>query len=74
MAMVVVQMINIEIVKIFIWIFFVTCWIWRFGCIIEILGSEKLASVIKGLSAMLLLAEGVISLPIVHWLIFEYWK
>lgn len=67
-------MINIEIVKNFIWIFFVTYWIWEFGGIIKEFGSKKLAIVIQGLSAILLLAEGVISLPIVHWLIFEYWR
>ena len=67
-------MINIEIVKNFIWIFFITYWIWEFGSIIKELGSEKLAIVIQGLSAIFLLAEGVISLPIVHWLIFEYWR
>ena len=74
MGMVVAKMINIEIVKNFIWIFFVTYWIWEFGGIIKEFGSKRLAIVIQGLSAIFLLAEGVISLPIVHWLIFEYWR
>lgn len=74
-------MITIELVKNFIWIFFVTCWILKFGGIIRHIGEAvdyeklvKLAVVIQGISAISLLAEGIISLPIVHWLIFEYWK
>ena len=66
--------INIEIVKMFIWVFFVTCWVWSFGAIIKGFGSEKLAIVIQGISAIFLLGEGLISLPIVHWLIFKYWR
>ena len=74
MGMVVVEMITIDLVKNFIWIFFVTYWIWEFGGIIKEFGSKKLAIVIQGISAIFLLAEGIISLPIVHWLIFEYWR
>lgn len=67
-------MINIEIVKNFIWIFFITYWIWEFGSIIKEFGFKDAAIIIQGISAIFLLAEGIILLPIVHWLIFEYWR
>ncbi len=74
MGLVVVKMITIELVKNFIWIIFISWWVWSLGAIIKAFGSEKLAMVIQGISAIFLLAEGLISLPIVHWLIFEYWR
>lgn len=67
-------MINIEVVKAFIWIAFITYWVWSLGVVIKGLGFEKLGIVIQGLSAVFLLSEGLISLPVVHWLIFEYWR
>ena len=74
MGLVVVKMINIEIVKNYIWITFITWWIWEFGAVIKTFGSKKLAIILQGVSAIFLLAEGFISLPVIHWLIFEYWR
>lgn len=67
-------MINIEVVKVFIWIAFMTYWVWSLGTIIKAFGFEKLGIVIQGLSAGFLLSEGLMSLPVVHWLIFDYWR
>lgn len=67
-------MITIEMVKNFIWMVFITWWIWEFGLIAKVFGFKIIAVVIQGISAVLLLADGIISVPIVHWLIFEYWR
>lgn len=67
-------MITIELFKKFIWIVFITCWMYEFGVVLRSFKSNIIGTIISGIAAMFLLAESIISVPMVYWLIFEYWR
>lgn len=67
-------MITIELFKKFIWIVFITCWMYEFGVVLRAFKFDIIGTIISGVSAIFLLAEGMLTVPMIYWFLFVYWR